>query len=92
MTELFRKPRVGDYVKPDQWVMGDKLTFSDGFSDGSFPGCDFRLMSHLGYNLAVNIIITGRTVRSNGKVRCKIEFVGDGEPSVFTRGWIKLND
>jgi hypothetical protein len=43
--------------------------------------------------LAVNVTVTGRTLqRMQGDlfVRVKIEFVGDGEPSTFTGGWLKV--
>jgi len=42
-------------------------------------------------SLAVNVVVTGRTwQRRQGDyyVRVEIEFVGDGEPSVFAGGWM----
>jgi hypothetical protein len=39
----------------------------------------------------VNVVVTGRTwQRREGDywVRVRIEFVGDGEPSVFVGGWL----
>lgn len=41
--------------------------------------------------VACNIAITGRTfkvVQGQRWVRCKVEFVGDGEPSTFVGGWV----
>jgi len=90
-------PQVGDYVTPDGWKFGEHLTASDNYSDSSFPGCQFRLPAS-GYSLAVNVTITGRNhfVCSYGtgpmyRSRAKIEFVGDGEPSTFTHGWVYHN-
>ena len=88
-------PKIGDFVVPDKWIFGEKLETDDGYSDTEFPGCQFRLRSTprgvpLG-SLAVNIKITGRDLQYhwNGqRLRVKIEFVGDGEPSQFTGGWL----
>jgi hypothetical protein len=83
--------QIGDYVKPDGWKNGELLEEDCGYKDSSFPGCQFRLPnSHEGYKLAVNITVTGRKPNKDGYHRCKIEFVGDGEPSTFCGGWIKL--
>ena len=88
----YYQPEVGDYVHPDDWQFGELLKEDDGFKDASFPGCQFRLPS-CGGDLAVNVVVTGRKVRccsgSWGWVRVKIEFVGDGEASDFTGGWLK---
>lgn len=88
--------KVGDYVVPDQWTFGENLKQSDGYHDSSFPGCQFRLPSCNGYELAVNVKITGKNHISNitsfmYKCRCRIEFVRDGEPSEFTCGWLYHN-
>ena len=86
-------PMVGNSVQPDGWECGwEKLEESDGYSDGSFPGCQFRLPAGCDNTakLAVNIKVTGKP-RWNGisyTSRCKIEFVGDGEPSTFSGGII----
>ena len=83
------KPKVGDNIQPDLWKLWESLESSDGFSDESFPGCQFRLACK-DYKLAVNIKVTGKP-RFNGvtyQSRCQIEFVGDGEPSVFSGGLI----
>ena len=95
-------PEVGDAVLPDNWNklgVWPRLEASDGCSDDLFPGCEFRLPS---VNLedvryAVNVTVTG-DVRSSthGHIgwqsRCRIEFVGDGEPSSFYSGWIFFPD
>jgi len=93
------KSFTGLNVAPDGWCCNGhdfgKLSESDGFSDSSFKGCDYRLdSSH--YDLAVNITISGRKSHdisgSDGspwyKTRVKIEYVGDGSPSVFDRGFM----
>ena len=57
-------------------------------------GSDFSLPSATleGVIYAVNVSITGTKKlllpTGNYKMRCKIEFVRDGEPSVFSGGWI----
>jgi hypothetical protein len=83
---------VGDTVQPDEWKHFEKLSESDGYSDSSFPGCQFRINTDC-YSLAVNITITGRKpIRGTDRCfRCKVEFVGDGEPSVFSGGRIWIN-
>jgi len=95
IEKVLYEPKVGDFVKPDGWYIGECLKPSDGFSDSGFPGCQFRLPAGIDYKLAVNIRITGRKVRySSGfpRYRCEIEFVGDCEPSTFARGWIYPKD
>jgi len=84
--------QVGDFVEPDEWRIGETLDKADDFSDGSFPGCQFRMHSYTAdADLAVNIKVTGKP-HLHGydryKSHCKIEFVGDGEPSTFAGGWI----
>ena len=82
------------YLLPDGWNIGERLKESEGYSDDSFPGCQYRLPAANGmYQLAVNIKITGRKshyVRygSGYRKRVQIELVGDGEPSKFWGGWL----
>jgi hypothetical protein len=82
---------VGDSIKGDQWSFAELLHADDGFKDSGFPGCQFRV--HLygkDIKLAVNVKTTGKP-KWNGlhyQSRCKIEFVGDYEPSTFTGGTI----
>jgi len=92
-----RNPRDGDAIWPDGWDMWENILAEEHpFSDSSFPGCEFRLPAGNGlYKLAINITITGRMSRKENRMgqygfRCRIEFVGDGEPSTFTSGWIFL--
>jgi len=57
-----------------------------------WPGCDFRLPTRfIGIDVGVNITITGRKPHFNNgqwRMRCRIEWVGDCEPSTFSHGWI----
>lgn len=43
--------------------------------------------------VAVNVYVTGRTIqwRDVPSVRVQVEFVGDGEPSTFAKGWLNFN-
>ena len=81
--------KIRESLKPDNWGWAYSLEADDGFKDSSFPGCQFRLnQDDKKIKFAVNIKTTGRP-RWNGQryqSRCKIEFVGDGEPSVFHGG------
>jgi len=87
-------PKVGDSVQPDEWSCFSTLVKGDSYSDNDFPGCDFRLPSNcsIGYQLAVNVKTTGLPhathMYGRYKSRCRVEFVGDGEPSTFSGGWI----
>ena len=82
--------QVGDRIKGDEWSWFETLEEDDGFKDSSFPGCQFRVPIPVDetIKLAVNIKVTGGP-RWNGvtyQSRCKIECVGDGEPSTFFGG------
>lgn len=81
--------RVGDYVEPDTWRVGNYLTASD------WEKAEFRLPGLA--PVAVNIKVTGRKVREynhagDARVRVSIEFVGDGESSVSVGGWAWLKE
>jgi len=84
------------FLVPDGWQIGNTLRPSDGYSDISFPGCQYRLPTSNDYGnrymLAVNVSISGRKSHmvdfNRYKTRVKIEFVGDGEPSTFHRGFV----
>ena len=86
------KPEIGEMIKADLWPFPEKLLEDDGFKDDGFPGCQFRYKNFCsGWLIAVNVKVTGKP-HYNGldryKSRCKIEFVGDCQPSTFTGGWI----
>ena len=86
---------TGKFIEPDGWNIGENLKGDDGYKDSEFPGCEYRLPAGYGYQLAVNVKVTGRTSHYYGglgtsiyRTRVKIEFVGDGEPSTFTGAWL----
>lgn len=95
------RPQIGSFVEPDGWRgRGEMLVASD------WDEAQFRIPTSIradgpylptpsGYvEVAVNVEITGRTLRWRGWnrggswVRVRIEFVGDGEPSTFSGGWM----
>jgi len=78
---------VGSYVVPELWRFGGRLTASD------WDKAQFYLPTNqpVVKEVATNVTVTGRTLqRRQGSlyVRCQIEFVGDGEPSTFSGGWM----
>ena len=90
--------KIGSLVELDNGRT-DRLYPGDDFCDSSFAGCDFRFPNpvrewHFDHAIACNVSVTGRTVQfrhgSETWVRAKIEFVGDGEPSEFIGGWLKV--
>ena len=89
--------KVGNHIRGDEWpsYAWAELVEADDFIDNSFPGCDFRLKDiEKLKGVAVNIKVTGKPRWFEDgdcfsfKSRCKIEIVGDGEPSVFFGGWL----
>lgn len=82
------EPQVGSCIRPEDWPIGNRLAPSD------WSQADYRLPVNSGgsiYSLAVNVRVSGRTLRKiHGSyyVRVVIEFVGDGEPSTYTGGWM----
>ena len=84
--------QAGDAVQADDWSISLQLDPGDSRADSSFPGCQFRVPMGDGlYNVAVSVKTTGRPHRTcfgRFQSRCKIEFVGDGEPSTFAGGWL----
>lgn len=87
--------KPGDVVEPDGRICV-RLHPGDKFSDSSYPGCQFRVPVENGgpiKSLAVNIKVTGRGWKwrpgtDQSWVRCRIEYVGDGEPSTYASGWL----
>ena len=84
-----------NYLHPDNWNIGEIITQADDYSDSSFPGCQYRIpagLPSIGWELAINLTVSGRKSFpldfGRYKTRVKIEFVGDGEPSNFSHGWI----
>ena len=87
-------PQDGDYLEPDGWCIGENITSeTDTFTDNGWPGCAFRVPCKV-YSLGINIKVTGKPHYlgymhvHNYRSRCKIEFVGDCEPSTFSGGWL----
>ena len=62
---------------------------TDTYTDSDWDGCEYRISSGVAVDVAVNVKLTGRKSFPLGnayRTRCKIEFVGDGEPSTFHAG------
>ena len=79
-SKYYIEAQVGDYVKPDGWPVGENLSAGDEF-------CPFRLKTRNGM-YAVDITVTGNP-KWNGclwESRCKINFMGDGEPNNVVGG------
>ena len=90
--------RIGDGLLGDCWADGiaEALRKGDAYVDQSFKGCQFRVAlggSSSPVLQAVNIRFTGRPRFINGgwQSRVKIEYVQDGEPSIFDGGWLFHN-
>ncbi len=88
--------QIGNGIQGDEWNICEVLKEpGPDISDSLFPGCEFRIDAPgcpLN-NLAVNIKITGKPHLSGfgWKSRCKIEVIGDGEPSTFFGGTLYHN-
>jgi len=89
-----QQAKVGSYVIPDGWNVGDVLLKGDEPVDASYQGSQFRVLTRQPVipSLPVNVELTGRTLQRRGgllMIRCQIEFVKDGEPSEFVSGWMQ---
>ena len=79
---------AGSVIEPDGWQISQRL------EESSWDAAEFRIPTGHAFgvtSLAVNVTVTGRTwVSRCGDLwtRVKIEFVGDGEPSVMHKGWM----
>jgi hypothetical protein len=87
-------PKPGMIVQPDLWPSGGwRLLPGDKF-DLEYFGTDLRIETgkDLIPSLPVKIIITGRKAHweynVGYRVRIKIEFCRDSEPSQFSGGWL----
>lgn len=81
---------AGAFVAPDNWAHGSFLSDCT-----EWTLADYRLTSPSGVPCAVNVEVTGRTIQrapytGAARVRVRIEFVGDGEPSTSVGGWLFL--
>jgi hypothetical protein len=87
---------VGTHVWVAEKPIGENLMPGSDFSDSSFPGCDFYFpVGGPIKQVACNIHVTGKTLQWKHGVLCvkvKIEWVGDGEPSTFCPGWMKVGN
>jgi hypothetical protein len=77
-------------IYPDSWPYWESIkTDNCTYTDNGWNGCDYRVITGNADGLAINVHITGKTSTWNGftfETRAKIEFVGDGEPSTFSKG------
>lgn len=89
--------KAGSRVTADTFnVLGPLVEADD--ADREILGASFRLPSWIGevegfVGPPVNVTITGRTVQwklGSPRVRVRIEFVDDGQPSTFAGGWLWL--
>jgi hypothetical protein len=83
-----KEPTVGQMIEFDQGAFYELLPCTD------WDRAQFRIpVKHL--QIAVNVRITGtmvhRTAACYPRIRCEVEFVGDGEPSRFERAWLHLH-
>lgn len=88
--------KVGQILKLDDWGFHTPLMQGDDFVDSGYHGCQFRIQTnhiHAPASVAVNLTQTGKRIwqRNYGdRVRVKVEFVGDCEPSTFGGGYVCL--
>ena len=96
-NEKWVEPKVGSVVKfDDSRRLPERLLEGDDYVDSGFPGCDFRYPNPVrewatSRAIACNVTVTGRTTqRKDGAnwVRVLVEWVGDCEPSTYSRGWM----
>ena len=90
-------PEVGSVVNLDGPRHGEELLEGDAWSVSGYDGCDFRFPCNPAgpiKSVACNVVVTGRVcqkafgVDGGLWIRCKVEFVGDCEPSTFASGWM----
>jgi hypothetical protein len=92
ISELLQ-PKIGDYLIADGWSgIGSNLQAGDPYVDGDYRGAQFRVtfQQHTDRSAAINVTVTGRKSDRDGFYRCRIEFVGDGEQSIFTKGKVLI--
>ena len=93
-TEFKAKP--GMTIYPDLWPpSGTEIIDSDEYEKWYFGYEMLRLKTYQEFipSVAVKITITGRVIKYTScdkRLRCRIEFLKDGEPSDFTGGWIVI--
>ena len=86
-------------VKIDSWGNASWAILSPGddYVDESYKGSEYVIDDQFhAERMPVNIRFTGRTLNRKVScfmdtfVRCEIEFVKDGEPSEFVRGYVEV--
>lgn len=80
----------GTVVKLDARRVSERLLPSD-WEAAEFRFPCWALHSNKVKGVACNVTVTGRTFKAReGQlwIRCKVEFVGDEEPSTFASGWV----
>ena len=83
--------RIGDYVKPDSWKVGDVLEEDNiSFRNEHWRGAQFRLRSEAGLPIAINIVVDEKV--EGGEYRCKIEFPQYGKESQWDDGIIVIDE
>lgn len=85
---------IGDLLRADQWNGVGAILASGNEPVGQYPGAKFRVVLGIGVSVPVNLVRMGKDHYVKGayrfyqKNRVKIEFVQDGEPSLFAGGWL----
>ena len=92
ISDIKVQAKVGDLIRGDKWNTWDRyeLLESDGYSDKSYRGCEFRYNTYP-LSIGVDIIVTGKPhvdPMDGFKSRIKIVVVGDGEPDKVFCGWL----
>ena len=79
-------------IQLDSWDTFELVKLdTDTYTDSDWRGCEYRIYTGFGGGVGVNVKLTG-TKSYKGKygdtyrTRCKVEFVGDGQPSRFHNG------
>ena len=78
-------------VKVGSMVRLDERSWTESLLPCEWEAAEFRFPGK--QNMACNVTVTGRTFqrRDGGMwVRCQVEFVNDGEPSTFAKGWLAV--
>ena len=88
---------VGAFIRPDGWRgLGARLDRGDE-PHPTWAGSQYRIpISRSGpvRDFPVNIEITGRSVTYRdgmAMMRCRVEWVRDGEPSDFDGAWVEVH-